>query len=62
MQSWAQQYLGALFTPEVQRLDDLLGTDFCQRWGYPKGKGRANSLTRLEQFQVKRKIIETKSQ
>jgi hypothetical protein len=35
MSSRAREYLHQVFSPELQRLDALLGSNFCARWGYP---------------------------
>lgn len=32
----AREYLRAVFSPELRKLDALLGAKFCARWGYPK--------------------------
>lgn len=29
-----RKYLHEMFSPEIQRLDTLLGSQFCHRWGY----------------------------
>lgn len=35
MPSRARESLREVFSPELRRLDALLGADFCVRWGYP---------------------------
>jgi hypothetical protein len=47
MSSWAREYLREVFSPELQRLDALLGAHFCIRWGYPaEGAQRSLQATR----------------
>lgn len=37
MSSGVSEYLHEVFSPEVRRLDVMLGAALCDRWGYPTG-------------------------
>lgn len=41
-----REHLRETFAPEVQRLDDLLGANFCSRWGYPKSQNPSDDSAR----------------
>lgn len=53
MSSQAREYLHDVFSPEIQRLDALLGTDFCGRWRYPAIENKVNSTASDRQGRYK---------
>lgn len=48
MSLWARKFLQETFSPEVQQLDALLGTNLSARWGYSEKRIEASPISRQQ--------------
>ena len=48
MSPWARKFLQETFSPEVQQLDALLGTNLSARWGYSEKRIEASPISRQQ--------------
>lgn len=48
----AREYLHEVFSPEVQQLDALLGTNLSARWGYLEERKQASAVSRQQSITV----------
>lgn len=52
MSPWARAYLHEVFSPEVQQLDALLGTNLSARWGYSEERKGSSPISRQQLITV----------
>lgn len=52
MSSSAREFLHEVFTPEVQRLDALLGSNLSVRWGYSEERKEVSPISRQQSITV----------